>query len=133
MDTTIQVEKEIKTEEISKPKRKFGGAQPGAGRPKGRTNYSTREIRELAQEYGPAAIRKLAKLMRYGKTEQTQAAAAKELLVRGYGNSLTISGPNDGPIPVSYEGLSSTLHGMMAEILGPEAMETALKSEQSIQ
>jgi hypothetical protein len=42
--------------EILKP-RKFGGRQPGSGRPKGSPNKITREIKEIAHQYGPGALK----------------------------------------------------------------------------
>jgi hypothetical protein len=59
--------------------RKFGG------RKKGTPNKSTSEIRTLAQEYGPEAIRKLVSLMRQSDDRKLQFASARELLYRGYG------------------------------------------------
>jgi hypothetical protein len=58
---------------------KFGG------RKKGTPNKSTSEIRTLAQEYGPEAIRRLVSLMRQSDDRKLQFAAARELLYRGYG------------------------------------------------
>jgi hypothetical protein len=108
--------------DLPKPKR-------GPGRPKGAWSYSHREVRELAQSYGPEAIGTLIKIMRTGESEQVKVAAAKELLVRGFGNSVTVSGPNDGPIPVTYEGLTSTIQSLVSDILGQEVVEAALKTE----
>jgi hypothetical protein len=48
----------------------------------------TREVRDLARSYGPEAIAKLHELMRNGKSEQVQLAAAEELLNRGYGRPM---------------------------------------------
>jgi len=59
--------------------KKFGGRQ------KGMPNKSTSDIRALAQEYGPEAIRRLVSLMRQADDRKLQFAAAKELLYRGYG------------------------------------------------
>jgi hypothetical protein len=58
---------------------KFGGQK------KGTPNKSTSEIRTLAQEYGPEAIRRLVSLMRQSDDRKVQLAAARELLYRGYG------------------------------------------------
>lgn len=55
------------------------------GRPKGSLNKVTRDVRELAQSYTSEALEKLAKIMRVGKSEQAQVAAARELLDRGHG------------------------------------------------
>jgi hypothetical protein len=55
------------------------------GRKKGTPNKSTSEIRTLAQEYGPEAIRRLVSLMRQSDDRKLQFAAARELLYRGYG------------------------------------------------
>ena len=70
-----------------------GGAQPGAGRPPGSVNKITAEVKELARQYGPDAIERLAKLAglagrRYtAKAEAAQVAAIKEILDRAYGKS----------------------------------------------
>jgi len=105
----------------------------GPGRPKGAINLSTREMREVAQRFGPEAIATLVMKMRKSKNETIQVAAAKELLVRGYGNAFTVSGPNDGPIPITYEGLTSTIHNLVGEIIGPEILEEALKVTDQVQ
>jgi hypothetical protein len=63
-----------------------GGKREGAGRKPGVPNKVTRDIKELAQEYGERAIIRLAQIM---ETESfppaAQVAAARELLNRGFG------------------------------------------------
>lgn len=84
----------------------LGGKRPGAGRPKGRPNKVTADVRALAQEYGAEAIEKLAKLMNEAESEQAQIAAAKELLDRGYGKSsqaVELTGKDGGPIATRTE------------------------------
>lgn len=71
--------------------KKFGGRQ------KGTPNKSTAEIRELAQEFGPEAIRRLVSLMRQRDDHKVQLAAAKELLDRGYGRPTEMAERLDGP------------------------------------
>lgn len=67
------------------------------GRPKGATNLVTREIRAIAAEYGPGAVRRLAvlgglitgKKLKVGeepaKSEATQVVALNAILNRAYG------------------------------------------------
>ncbi len=62
-----------------------GGARPGAGRKKGSRNKATADVKALAQKYGAEAIDALASIMRKGDSDKAKAAAAKELLDRGYG------------------------------------------------
>ena len=69
--------------------KKFGG------RKKGTPNKSTSEIRALAQEYGPEAIRRLVSLMRQRDDRKLQLTAAKELLDRGYGPSKEVVESSD--------------------------------------
>ena len=62
-----------------------------SGNPNGRPKVVF-EIRDLAQQYGPAAITRLAELCGLApgtpaQAETTQVAALKELLDRGYGRA----------------------------------------------
>ena len=62
-----------------------------SGNPNGRPKVVF-EIRDLAQQYGPAAITRLAELCGLApgtpaEAEATQVAALKELLDRGYGRA----------------------------------------------
>lgn len=57
------------------------------GRKKGTPNKSTAEIKELAAQYGPAAVATLAHLMFNAETEQLKKDASVELLNRGYGRA----------------------------------------------
>lgn len=79
------------------------------GRVKGVPNKATAEIKELAREYGPAAITMLAekaglvKGKKPADTDQAQVAAARELLDRGYGK------PTQGVELAPTEGLERLL------------------------
>lgn len=71
-----------------------GGARPGAGRKKGIPNKSTAEVRDLAQQYGPAALKELARMggllpRRAGaaKSEQARVTAVNSVLDRAYGKA----------------------------------------------
>ena len=69
--------------------RKTGGRKPGS------VNKATAEIKGLAQQYGPAAIEKLAEMAgllqhkdaKPAESEQARVTAVKELLDRGYGKA----------------------------------------------
>ena len=65
-----------------------GGKRPNAGRPKGKPNAVTADVREAAQQYGLAALATLAEI--FSDTEAPHAArvaASKEMLDRAYGKS----------------------------------------------
>ena len=68
-----------------------GGSKPGerrGGRKPGTPNKVTADVRVLAGQYGPKALKVLAEIM--GNTKQPAAArvsAAKELLDRAYGKA----------------------------------------------
>jgi hypothetical protein len=72
---------DLKTE-----KNGIGKGKAGPGRPKGLRNKATRDIKELAQPYGPECIERIAKLMKH-KNPWISLAACKEMLDRGYGKS----------------------------------------------
>ena len=82
---------ETKINATPKPK---GGRKPGAGRKKGTPNKATREIRDVARQWGPAAIKeaaKLAGLTDNGKfkaaSEQARISALNVILDRAYGKA----------------------------------------------
>lgn len=58
-----------------------------AGRPKGSLNKSTRDIKELAQQHTPKALKTLVSIMQASDSDAARVSAAKELLDRGYGKS----------------------------------------------
>jgi hypothetical protein len=58
----------------------------GSTRKAGTPNKATASIREAAQAYGQEALDTLVALIRTGETGQIKAAAAPELLDRGFGN-----------------------------------------------
>ena len=66
--------------------RKKGTPKTGGRRP-GSHNKVTRDLRELAQPYGPDAVMTLARIMSESDNETAKIAAAKELLDRGYGKA----------------------------------------------
>jgi len=76
-----------------------GGARAGAGRKRGTPNKASGEVRTLAAEYGPAGLRKLAKLAGLTKddegnevagaqSEAAQISAIAILMDRAYGKAL---------------------------------------------
>lgn len=86
----------------------------GQGRQKGVPNKATAEIKALAQSFGPAAIMRLAELagfavgedgqrLKAAESEQTQVAATKELLDRGYGKAVQPQSGPDGEGPIVTE------------------------------
>lgn len=70
----------------------------GAGRKRGQPNKATADIKKLAQEHGPDAIKTLVRMMTKAKTEATRVAAAKELLDRAYGKAAQ---PIEGDLTVN--------------------------------
>jgi hypothetical protein len=86
-----------------------GGARPGAGRPPGIPNKVNAEVREIAREWGAAAIKQAAALAGLvmnesgepiGKAESEQAriAALNIVLDRAYGKApQAITGGDGGP------------------------------------
>jgi hypothetical protein len=83
-----------------------GGKRPGAGRPAGVPNKTTAELREVAAEYGPAVISKLAAMAGLtgtpgAESEQTRLGALRELLDRGFGRATQhIAGENGDALRV---------------------------------
>jgi len=67
------------------------------GRVAGTPNKATRELKDIAREYGEEAIDRLVKLMRAAESEQVQAAACKELMDRGYGKPSQSIGLGQAP------------------------------------
>jgi len=66
------------------------GSQPGerrGGRQKGTPNKATAEIKDLVDQYVPAAVVELARLATEAESEAARVAAIKELLDRRYGKS----------------------------------------------
>ena len=72
------------------------------GRQKGVPNKATRDIKALAQNYGPAAIKRLFYLMEHAESEGAQVAAIKELLDRGYCKAAQPVTGADGEGPVRH-------------------------------
>jgi hypothetical protein len=57
------------------------------GRKKGTPNKATREVKDLAQQYAPDALKELARLAREAENESARVSAIKELLDRAYGKA----------------------------------------------
>lgn len=96
---------------------KKGGARPGAGRKPGVPNKATREIKGIAQQYGPDAVRELAKLAGLSgdegraESEQARIAALNAVLDRGYGKASQVVIGDDDADPIKVE------HGATDEII----------------
>ena len=108
--------------EILKP-RKFGGRQPGSGRKKGSPNKITREIKEIAHQYGPGALKELARIATQGESEAARVAACREILDRAYGKAMqAIQGTVDYGIS---EQLAELFRGNAGNTLGAEISRCA--------
>ncbi len=73
-----------------------------SGNPGGRPKEDA-EVKALAREYGPRAIRRLVELME-GDNPKVAASAAVALLDRGFGKpsqSMTVSGDEEAPLVVN--------------------------------
>jgi hypothetical protein len=88
-----------------------GGKREGSGRKPGSLNKATAEVKELAQQYGPAIIERLARLAGLTKvagsdSDVTQLGAMRELLDRGYGKAAqAITGGDGKPFSVIVTGV----------------------------
>jgi hypothetical protein len=70
---------------VGRPK----GLPKTGGRAKGVTNKVAADIKALAQEHGPDAVKTLAEIMKdVSVSPAARVAAAKELIDRGYGKAM---------------------------------------------
>lgn len=78
---------------MARPGRPKGLPKTGGGSRKGVPNKATVEIKLLAREYGPQALKRLAELgglvpgVSPAESEQAQVTANREILDRGYGKA----------------------------------------------
>jgi hypothetical protein len=70
------------------------GSKTG-GRQKGTPNKATVEVRSLAQDYGPDALKELHRLSREAESEAARVSACNAILERAYGKS-----PTSAPIVI---------------------------------
>lgn len=90
------------------------------GRVAGTPNHATREIKELARQYGAKGVEELAKLagLVEGETkaesDQARIIAIKELLDRGYGKAAQHVTQEDGPNRAASE---SERNARLAELI----------------
>jgi hypothetical protein len=80
------------------------GSKPGerrGGRQKGTPNKVGAEIKALAGQHTPAALKTLVSVMQSSTSDAARVAAAKELLDRGHGKATQpVSGADGGPLIV---------------------------------
>jgi hypothetical protein len=99
-----------------------GGCRQGAGRPTGSANRATAEVREIAGQWGPAAIRRAAELaglvlgadgrpVGAAKSEAAQIAALEIVLNRAYGRP---SQPLAHSLELEASGLDALLRERLA-------------------
>ena len=93
-----------------KSRRGGGGSKPGerrGGRKKGTPNKATADVKALAQQYAPDAIKELARIAAKGESEAARVSAIKELLDRAYGKSpQAVTGEDGGPIQHAVAGFA---------------------------
>src|SRR5438876_12049675 len=76
-------------------------AKGQSGNPGGRPKLLA-ELRDLARQHAPAAIKELARLAVKAKSETARVAAIRELLYRGYGKA--------GPLVPGHDEMLDDLH-----------------------
>lgn len=84
------------------------GSKPGerrGGRKRGTPNKATAEVKDLAKQHGPAAIREAARLATGAESEAARVAAINLILDRAYGKptqAMEHSGPDGAPIASKF-------------------------------
>jgi hypothetical protein len=100
-----------------------GGRQPGSGRKKGSPNKITREIKEIAHQYGPGALKELARIATQGESDAARVAACREILDRAYGKAMQ---PIQGTVDYGIsEQLAELFRGNEGNTLGAEIARRA--------
>lgn len=101
-----------------------GGRRPGAGRPKGAKDKSTREagatIAELARSHAETAIAVLVQVARASESDAARVSAANAVLDRGYGKppqAVEHAGKDGEPIKLDVAVSDRDLAKSMALIL----------------
>ncbi|MBA1234777.1 hypothetical protein G7Z98_09450 [Pseudomonas stutzeri] len=90
-----------------------GGKRAGAGRPAGRRNKVTADIKEIAQSFGEEAIKSLVEIVRDGEAPHAaRVSAVKELLDRGYGKAKQALEHSGG---MTYNVVTGVPHGSDAD------------------
>ena len=90
-----------------------GGKRAGAGRPAGRRNKVTADIKEIAQSFGEEAIKSLVEIVRDGEAPHAaRVSAVKELLDRGYGKAKQALEHSGG---MTYNVVTGVPHGSGAD------------------
>lgn len=103
------------------------GSKPGerrGGRRAGVPNKATAEIKAIARDYAPKAMKELARLATTAKSEQARVSAIKEILDRAYGKATQpLAGDRDAE-PVQIEATPSDLAMALLSKLLPILTET---------
>jgi hypothetical protein len=90
----------------------------------GHPNKITREIKEIAHQYGPGALKELARIATQGESEAARVAACREILDRAYGKAMQ---PIQGTVDYGIsEQLAELFRGNEGNTLGAEIARRAL-------
>jgi hypothetical protein len=109
------------------------GSKPGerrGGRQKGVPNKAGRELREVAQEYTPVAMKTLADICEKGESEAARVAAANALLDRGHGKptNLVVADVTQRPGQPTYsEPISETVAWIESVLAEHKASDASSK------
>jgi hypothetical protein len=98
-----------------------GGRREGAGRRPGSVNRVTAEVRDLALEHGPAAVRDLARLCEHAQSETARVSACNAILERSYGKSVAGRPIRiDLPDTSNPEGITKAIAAIVRAVAGGE-------------
>jgi hypothetical protein len=114
-----------------------GGKRDGAGRKPGVPNKASGEIHEIARQFGPAVIQRLAQLSGVAPggladSHAVQVAAMRELLDRGWGKATQLIGSDtDRPLAIDFRWADAMPQPLLEPGPAPLTIDVEAEAEDS--